>query len=315
MQLPRGRESAELLGRLGVVQPDLGVISAALPEPERQPELWWLLERAYQQVRRSIGDWDAVERLPGLPEALGTEGRCFWIFVFLAAAPDLRGWHSRRGISGEVSWSTIADVGRHVARYRRRSGATGLDSQFWLGLHFRGLLYQLGRLQFSPYRLRTGMAGPLFWYEGDALRTLGPEMQPGAPVLGVHVPAGEPLSPAACDQSFAAAGTFFREHFADRPEAAGQVAVCTSWLLDDQLAAYLPPESNIVQFQRRFSVVPGGRDDDEEVFRFVLDRDLSGQLHELPQRTDLERALVDHVRAGGHWRIRTGWLELPGSGG
>jgi hypothetical protein len=30
----------------------------------------------------------------------------------------------------------------------------------------------------------------------------------------------------------------------------------------------------------------------------------------LPQRTTLERAIVGHLRAGEHWRNRTGWLAL-----
>jgi hypothetical protein len=308
--LPRGQEAAQLIGRLGVVEPDLTEIVQALPDQDRDPELWWLLERAYHLVRNGIGDWEAVTWLPSLPPHLGLPGRCFWVFVFLAAAGDVHSWHSQRGIDDRVSWETLADLGRHVSRFRRRTGDTGLDSQFWIGLTFRGALYDLGRLQFSPYRLRTGMAGPLFWYEGPDLQARGPDFQPGAPVLGVHVPAGEPLTPAACDESFLAASTFFRRYFPDRPEASGQVATCTSWLLDEQLADYLRPDSNIVRFQRRFTLVPGAREDDDEVFRFVFERVPHGSLDELSPRTELERALVRHVRDGGHWRVRTGWLEF-----
>jgi hypothetical protein len=306
LRLPAGDQAVELLRRLGVVEPDLTVIVEALPSPERQPELWWLLERSHHQLRRAIGRPDAAAWSPSLPSHLGTRGRCFWVFVFLAAAGDSHRWHSEQGIPDGVSWSTLADLGRHVARHRRRNGATGLDSQFWLGLSFRGALYALGRLQFNPYRLRTGMAGPLFWYEADAVEARGPGFQPGDPALGVHVPAGTPLSPAACDASFEMARTFFRRHL---PAHAGRVVTCTSWLLDVQLAGYLPPTSNIVRFQRRFELVPGVREDDEEVFRFVFDR-VPRSLDDLSPRTQLERALVRHVRDGGHWHLRTGWLEL-----
>jgi hypothetical protein len=306
LQLPGGDEVVELLRRLGVVEPDLTVIAEALPSPEHQPELWWLLERSYHQLRRGIGRPDDAGWLPSLPSELGAQGRCFWVFVFLAAAGDVHRWHSEQGIDDGVSWSTLADLGRHVGRYRRRNGATGLDSQFWLGLHFRGSLYALGRLQFNPFSLRTGMAGPLFWYEGEAAEALGPGFQPGDPALGVHVPAGTPLAPAACDESFEAARTFFHRHL---PAHASRVATCTSWLLDEQLADYLPPTSNIVRFQRRFELVPGAREDDDEVFRFVFDR-VPRSPDDLSPRTELERALVRHVRDGGHWRLRTGWLEL-----
>ena len=57
----------------------------------------------------------------------------------------------------------------------------------------------------------------------------------------------------ACDASFAWAPRFFARHF---PEDDYRVATCGSWLLDEQLAEYLPETSNIVQFQRRFRLVP-----------------------------------------------------------
>jgi len=304
--MPRGQAALEQLGRLGVVEPDLTAIAQALPTPEQQPELWWLLERAYHQVRLDIGRWDAATWLPSLPAHLGLLGRSFWVFVFLAAAEEMHAWHTRMGIGDDVSWDTLADLGRHIARFRRRNDTTGLDSQFWIGLHFRGALYALGRLQFNPYRLRMGMAGPLFWYEGAAASALGPGFQVGDGALGVHIPAGGALSPAACDESFAMAGRFFRRHF---PAHDFAVATCTSWLLDDQLAEYLRPTTNIVQFQKRFQLVPGVREDDRGTFEFVFDR-VPESLDDLAPRTQLERVLVRHVQAGGHWRLRTGWLRL-----
>jgi hypothetical protein len=304
--LPRGDQAVKQLRRLGIVEPDLTTIAEALPDPLQQPELWWLLERSYHQVQRDIGVLDASARLPSLPIELGIRGRCFWMFVLLAAADALRAWHAEHDIGDQVSRDTLADVGRHVARYRRRNGTSGLDSQWWLALHFRGALFALGRLQFNMYHLRTGMAGPLFWYEGEDAAARGAGFRPGDAALGVHVPAGSPLAPAACEESFAAAGPFFRRHF---PSHTFRVATCTSWLLDDQLATYLSPRSNIVRFQQRFELVPGARADDDEVFRFVFDR-VPEPLDDITPRTELERVLIRHVRDGGHWSVRTGWLEL-----
>ncbi|WUJ72104.1 hypothetical protein OG809_02330 [Kribbella soli] len=34
-------------------------------------------------------------------------------------------------------------------------------------------------------------------------------------------------------------------------------------------------------------------------------------LGELPQRTALERAIVAHLRRGGHWYSQTGWIRRP----
>ena len=47
----------------------------------------------------------------------------------------------------------------------------------------------------------------------------------------------------------------------------------------------------------------------KEGMRFVFHRIAPG-IDELPQRTTLERAIVAHLRAGKHWRNRTGWLRI-----
>ncbi len=305
--LPRGDDAAAVLRRLGVAEPDAAAILEALPSAEAQPELWWLLERSYHQLVRSIGAGDAgAGWLPSLPAELGAPGRCFWVFVLLAAVGDVRRWHRERGIPDEVSWGTLADLGRHVARFRRRTGGVGLDSQLWVALGFRGALFALGRLQFTPYRLKSGPGGPLFWYEAAEADAIGEGLRPGDPALGIHVPEAGPLTPEACDRSLGAARAFFAEHL---PEHASGVGTCTSWLLDERLADVLPAASNIVRFQARFRIVPGALDADDDILRFVFDR-VPASLDDLRPSTELERAIVDHLRAGGHWRLRTGWLRL-----
>jgi hypothetical protein len=299
-------QSEALLRDLGVADDDLVDILETLPRVGGQPELWWLLERAYHGVLQDIGHLDAMRRTPSLPVELGVQGRLFWVFVYLVAVDHLRRWHREHGVTDQVSIDTLADLGQHVRLYRRRTGSVGFDTQWWLSLHFRGGLFTLGRLQFNPYRLSTGPAGPLFWYDAETIESLGPRFRPGEPVLGVHIPESGPLTPADCDASFNAARTFFAERF---PEHASSIATCTSWLLDDQLLAYLDPDSNIVRFQQRFTLVPGARDADYSPLQFVFSRGIDA-LAEIVPRTRLERALVRHLAEGGHWRMRTGWLAL-----
>jgi hypothetical protein len=64
-----------------------------------------------------------------------------------------------------------------------------------------------------------------------------------------------------------------------------------------------------MRFQRRFTLVATSQDGDADVLRFVFHR-IAPLIDELPQRTTLERAIVAHLRAGKHWRNRTGWLAL-----
>jgi hypothetical protein len=307
--LPAPGPTVELLRRLDCPAPDAVAVAECLPSPGRTPELWWLLERCYQRLAGDVGGIDyLIRRWPSLPAALGARGRLFYAHVFLALIPDVRRWHRARSVPDDVSWATLSDLGRSIATYRRRHGDAGLDRQDWLTLHVRGALYQLGRLQFHRSRIVPGLAGagPLFWYDRTAADAMGPGCRLGDAVLGIHIPATGPLSPAACDDALRRARRFFADVFPFEPY---RVAVCTSWLLDEQLTGYLPGGSNIVAFQRRFRLIPGTRDDDEGVVASVFGL-LPASLDDLSPRTTLERAVVAHLRDGGHWRIRTGWLEL-----
>ena len=306
VQLPAGGELEATLRRLGLADADVQEVSRAAPAPDRTPELWWLLERCAHRTLQTVGRCeDATGPWPAPAASLGAEARCLWIYVYVAALPHIREWHQRRGISDQVSWATLADVGRHVGRYRRRHGVSGLDSMGWLSLHFSGGIYALGRLQFNLFRLRMGRGGPRFWYEAGDERAAVPGFRPGDPVLGMHIPESGPLDPDACAASLRWVRSFFPRYF---PEHPFRLVTCTSWLLDDQLARYLSPASNIVRFQNRFQLVPGAADGDDDIFWFVYHRSPEA-IDRLEPRTTLERAIVAHVRSGRHWHVRSGWLE------
>jgi len=192
---------------------------------------------------------------------------------FLARVDEARALHAARGLTDEESWQTLQDLPRHAHLDRLVHGTPGLRTGWWVELAFSGRLFQLGRLQFEP---RDGF-------------------------LSVHVPEEcGPLTPAACDASFARA----REVFPDAGEAR-----CRSWLLDPQLAGLLPATSNIVAFQRRFELLDEGENEDARVLEFVF-HTLEPDLDRLPQETTLQRAIVRHLRAGGHFAGPTGTLAL-----
>ncbi|MGH9169798.1 MAG: acyltransferase domain-containing protein [Acidimicrobiales bacterium] len=319
VRIPDAVESAATLARIGVAEADAADVIATLPSPVRDPEWWWLLERSVHKIVSEMGepdklhvgwpDWTAAT--PGRP--LGQ--RCFMAHVYLATLPYLGAWHVAHGIPEEVSLASFADLARHMAIHRRVFGEAGVDASWWLTLSLRGEAFDLGRLQFTYFRLGHGDQA-VWWYPPEAAAALGSGFLHGDSCIGVHIPEGRPMTPEACDESFALAAAFMQRYF---PPPAGQqrrVATCWSWLLDDQLADILPASSNIVRFQRRFELVPGWVPGDESVAEFVWRRQLPSQgptpewLDTLPQNTRLERALVAHLRDGGHFRVRSGWLDL-----
>ncbi|WP_405808983.1 acyltransferase domain-containing protein [Streptomyces sp. NBC_00210] len=300
VELPEADELAETLLDLAVPHEDINELLALRAPLAADPGLRRLLEKGVRELVQDMGKTDGGGELPRLPEDSGAMGRLFPVYVFVAALPYVRAYHRERSVSDGVSRRTLADLGRQMAVHRRRVGTGGLLIPGWLGLHFRGELYQLGRLQFQRSRLggRTG----------EAVRAAGLPLGPEDFALDVHVPDFlGPITPEACDRSLALATGFFARHF---PEERYQVATCHSWLLDPQLAGYLPKDSNIVRFQERFRIAYEKKDAaDGDPVAFVFG-DPELPLDVLAGRTRLERAIGDHLRAGGHWYCGHGWFEL-----
>jgi hypothetical protein len=224
--------------------------------------------------------------------------KLFPAHLVLAALGDIRACHREFGIPDEISWATLSHLGRAIRNYRAVHGETGVAVSDWDWMRYFGRLYEVGRLQVTPYLLRTHPkeAGPLFWYEDAEAERLGAGWRRGDPALGLHVPATGALTPAECDDALSRLRPAFAERYPGMPL---RIATATSWLLDEQLAEYLPADSNIVRFQRRFRLVPGVQQYDDAVARMVAGAG-----------TALDRAVQRHFQQGHHWHLRTGWIEL-----
>jgi hypothetical protein len=296
--LPNADTAADLFPLLGIAAEDGADLLAHRPDRVETPELWWLLERCVGGLLTRLGSLGPDAPWPDLPPTLGARGRLFPAWVYLGALPAARAWHGERGIPDDVSWSTLADLGLHLAIHRRVHGVVGLDAPWWLQPHFRGALLRLGRLQFARTAAPFGSPPP-----PDFAGLLAP----GAIALEVHIPEDGPLDAHACDAAFAAARDLLPRWFPEKPV---DLAVCASWLLDDQLRRYLPEGSNILRFQQRFTLLEGAVGDGDRDIVFFVFRRPGGAAEDLPRRTRLERAVADHLASGGHWRVRRGWCRL-----
>ena len=174
-------------------------------------------------------------------------------------------------------------------------GRFGAEVHRWLGWHWAGSLYQLGRLQ---YALRQDTEP-----HGDSI----PGVEADEWLLDVHIPDTGPLPPATVDESLDAARAFFAEHFPDKPV---RTAICASWLLDPYLLEHLPPGSNIVRLAMRFTPYGEPRDVPGDAVYFTFrTRDME-HLDRLPRDTTLQRVVLDRIAAGGTWQLGYGFLRL-----
>jgi hypothetical protein len=123
-------------------------------------------------------------------------------------------------------------------------------------------------------------------------------LAPNAPVLGIHMAAGAPLTPEACGASVRSALEFFPTYFPATPFVGFD---CVSWLLDPQLPALLPATSNLVRFQQGVYVFPYPGGTGELPWQLQARPDpLTGQV---PPPTGLQRACQAHAERGGRFLI------------
>lgn len=278
---------AALLDRLGLRSDDAQDLLAVVAAVLRQPWALAEVDRLAGTVRQGLGrfpgepghaDWPGYEPAAD-PHGVGV----LPLLALVATASDLVAFHTARGVPAEVSAATLRELGQQVWVHRLTFGGLGLHTYGWLPVTWSGSLYWLGRLQFNLHRLEAG------W------------------VCSTHIPRSGPLEPAAVDRSLAAAARFFPEHFPERPV---QDLWCSSWLLDPTLAAALDPAANMARFQARWRLYGEPMPGDEDALFFTFARRGDVDLDALPQDTTLQRAIVERLRAGGHWSVRTGRIPL-----
>ncbi|ASQ99823.1 acyltransferase domain-containing protein [Streptomyces sp. 11-1-2] len=292
-------EARRRMRLLAVPAEDHDPVLATLPDPARAPDRWRALLHCHRTLFARSAPAPRETAWPDAPAALGEAGRYFYVHLYLLALPSALEQQRRLGVPDDIVAATFADVGAKMTTYRLAHRTGGFDRQRWVMRHFRGTLHRLGRLQFERTTLDTAALGGPPGPDGPA---------DGERVLDVHIPEDGPLTPARCDTSLRAARDFFTRHFPDEP---ARFATCSSWLLDGQLAAYLPPAANILHFQRRFTRF-GSRPVGDDVLQFIFHVPPgTTDLDRLPQRTTLQRAVVGHLRSGRHWRLTHGWTPLP----
>ncbi|WP_028935410.1 acyltransferase domain-containing protein [Pseudonocardia spinosispora] len=286
-----GSELGEALDQLRIFGDDRRELIATLPRSPRPCEL---VEETAQAVLHTLGRRAMTPRLRPSPSDSGAAGRYFYAHVCLALLPHVLAYHRERAIPSDVSWATLESLAINLARHRRIHGHGGLEGPEWVVTVFRGLAFRIGRFTFERDFLGPELATALAGHSA-------------ADALSVHVPVTGPLPPEECSLALSNARRFLTRHF---PEDSSRIAHCRSWLLDPQLAEYLPADSDIIRFAARFHLVPDAANGD----RAILDWVLETSDPRLPEpATFLQRAVVGHLREGRHWRIRLGWIPLPTS--
>ncbi|OUS75008.1 hypothetical protein B1748_19075 [Paenibacillus sp. MY03] len=227
----------------------------------------------YENAKRHFGSdymsfFEEEENRPGF--------RARFLYLFIRFAVDLYEEYKRREIDDTIYYDTFSDLRIWCMECKRQYGEYGLQEYRWFKEHLRLRLFRLGRLQFHPYAMKSDVV------------VEGKKIYENQIVLNVHIPAGEPLAADKVEASFELARRFFR--------GMEPVFVCHSWILEPRLQDILKSDSNLLQFQRQFSIYkhnPDSRQAEERIFQETLS-DYSAY----PESTELQRSAKRYLLAG-----------------
>jgi len=298
-------EIEETLAFLGVTTEDRLEVRDHWSEFQASPDWMHRLASVLAMQNEQRGNPDAPSPIWD-DMNVTTNGRLFYFYVVaLDTAAALENFR-RHNVPEHIITDSLSALRRHAAINRRVRGEAGVNAGWWLLLTLRGDLLHIGSLQYQLVHIGRGTFSPEPWYSAEEAASLGRGFQYDDESFGLHMPDGTDLSPQSIDRSLDEAREVLGALW---PAQHRRLVTTQTWMLDDRLPSYLDASSNIVQFQRRFELVPHFHDDDFNVREFVF-RDTETPLEQLAASSSVQRAVLEVLRTGGHWRDRAGWADF-----
>lgn len=205
-------------------------------------------DNAFHEALDRIPISDAIT-LAGYDKTCTDGRRNLLSFLYLCEATAEK--YRALGIPEDILLATLQDIPTWTVEWSNIKGELYLGELSWLTRHLDARLFRLGRLQFCMAEAEHDIPGY--------------GIQKGDSVIEVHIPSGGKLDCEAALASLDMARAFFAHYF---PDYSYTCFTCHSWLLDDTLKAYLPPESNIVRFGDLFDKV--AEDDSYGLIRYLF---------------------------------------------
>jgi hypothetical protein len=200
--------------------------------------------------------------------------------------------YKEKNIPHDILLATINELAISMNQNHEESSEWGFDGYSWLIHHLRGRMFRLGRLIFEIAYISEWHLQP---------EESKPDLNLGDPILSVHISRGGRLDESAVLESFELAKEFFPKVLIFNFKAFW----VSTWLFDPELGKLLPPDSNIVKFQKLFTIIKYWESDDgfSQVFGNITKENINGA----PTDTHLRKTLVKHILSGGKMQCGAGF--------
>lgn len=121
--------------------------------------------------------------------------------------------------------------------------------------------------------------------------------------IAVHIPGSDKLSADAVTKSLEGAERFLETYF---PDLHYKAFICSSWLLDTGLQAFLKEDSNILKFQKRFHIALTSKNN-SPLFKNIFGVNKCS-LEELVPRNRFQMELLQRIKDGGSLYSGRGYI-------
>ncbi len=219
-----------------------------------------------------LGDYEtAAEAYKKLKESLPEdEGQWQMLYCQLECARRLWKRYEKMQIGKEIFADTMKCFSRFLDECRRKTGNLYFDRGWWTYRQISMRLFRLGTLEYEF------------------------SLWEGKPAVAVHIPSDADLSETCVNVSFHQAESFFKTFFS---EFNYQVYSCNSWLLSPALGMLLSEDSNILRFQKQFSIVEENPED-ISFMEWLFQTSKDADIRELPEATSLQKAVKHRLLSG-----------------
>ena len=267
-------------------------------EPEQLYQLIDLQPEMAERLRRTGKEMDLKQVEPWLEGMLEGEraARCYealknllgedgdqvkMLYCQLECAGRAYERYRDKQIPESIYRDTMKCFSRFLGECEKKNGRMFFDRGWWTYRQISMRLFRIGTMEYEFAEHEREKA------------------------VGIHIPSDADLSWRAVEDSLEQAEHFFREHY---PDYAYSRYICHSWLLAPALRPFLSPQSNILAFQNRFTILredKGGRDCMEWLFHVPEDT----EYEKLPEETSLQRQVKELLRNGGAVGAAYGVME------
>ena len=186
-----------------------------------------------------------------------------------------------RHIPDRVFTDTMKCFTRFIRECGKKHGKMFFDRGWWSYRQISMNLFRIGALEYQ-----------FIEHDGENAVTL-------------HIPSDAPFDAESVDESLRQARAFFQTHY---PEYVFTRFTCDSWLMSPVLREILPEDSNILAFQRRFTLVAVNTESDACV-NWVFGTPAETATAEFPEATRLQRAVKRLMLEGRHIGSACGEME------